>query len=232
MPTIGVTTSSWQWARPYRAPVEKRGATVRLLLPKDQASVYQKLEGLDALLLTGGADVDPHRYGEEPGPTVKPNAERDEMELPLLREALERDIPILGICRGMQLLNVALGGKLIQDLPDHRAVRQNGRRVSGSHRIFVSPGAKLATILGMGGFMRVNSRHHQGLREAQKAPSLLASAYAVDDGLIEALESPAHSWVVAVQCHPEREEEVPANWGLLFDALVERAAVYASRQAW
>ena len=78
--------------------------------------------------------------------------------------------------------------------------------------------------------MRVNSRHHQGVREAQKAPSLLASAYAVDDGMIEALESPAHSWVVAVQCHPEREEEVPASWGLLFDGLVERAAAYASRE--
>jgi len=224
MPVIGITASTLREAQPYAASLEKRGATVRLLLPGHGASPGQVLREIDALMLSGGADIHPGRYGEEPGPTVEANRERDEMELPLLEAALRQDMPVLGICRGMQALNVALGGKLIQDLADHRVVREDGLWVSAYHRIFVAPGSKLAAILGVGGFVRVNSRHHQGVKEAQKAPSLLASAYSLDDGLIEALESPAHSWVVAVQCHPERDEELPPHWGHLFDALVERAS--------
>ena len=233
MPTIGVTASNGRGARLYRATVEKRGASVHLLLPSARDSSEVTLEGLDALMVTGGPDVHPRSYGEalDPSAGLELDERRDALELPLLKEALERDMPVLGICRGMQLLNVAMGGTLMQDLPDHRAVRQNGRWVSSYHRVFVAPGSKLAAILGLGGFMRVNSRHHQGVREARKAPSLLASAYSLDDGLVEALESPAHSWVIGVQWHPERDREVSPQWGQFFQAFVERAEAQAFRRA-
>ncbi|MSQ40189.1 MAG: gamma-glutamyl-gamma-aminobutyrate hydrolase family protein [Dehalococcoidia bacterium] len=226
MPVIGITASTLREAQPYAASLERRGATVRLLLPGQGASPGQVIREIDALMLSGGADIHPGRYqrAADAGAALEIEVDRDEMELPLLEAALRQDMPVLGICRGMQVLNVALGGKLIQDLPDHREVRENEQWVSAYHRIFVTPGSKLAAILGVGGFVRVNSRHHQGVKEAQKAASLLASAYSLDDGLIEALESPAHSWVLAVQCHPEREGELPPHWGHLFDGLVERAS--------
>ena len=91
------------------------------------------------------------------------------------------------------------------------------------HQVYVSPGSKLAAVVGSGGFFRMNSRHHQGLRDAQRAPALLASAYAVEDGVIEALESPSHAWVIGVQCHPERESEVPRGFLRLFQGFLEWA---------
>ena len=110
--------------------------------------------------------------------------------------------------------------------PGHNIELKDGHWASAHHSIFLSPGSKLAAILGMGGFFRVNSLHHQGLREAQKAPRLLASAYCVEDGIIEGLESPDHRWVVGVQCHPERHDEVPKAFVNLFTAFVERAEAY------
>jgi len=82
--------------------------------------------------------------------------------------------------------------------------------------------------VGIGGFVRVNSIHHQGVREPQKAPILLASAYSLEDSIIEGLESPVHHWVVGVQCHPEREAEMPPNWGFLFDGLIEQGQIFAT----
>ena len=219
LPLILVTSSTRVSARLYGERVESRGARVRLALP--EAMPEALMAGATALMLTGGPDVSPALYGEAPDPNAGLKVDRrlDDMELALLRLALERDLPVLAICRGMQLLNVAFGGKLIQDLPGH--IEKEGE--SAYHLTYLSPGSKLAAILGSGGFLRLNSRHHQGLREAQKAPALLATAYAVEDGLIEALESPAHDWVIGLQCHPEREQEVPKSLGRLFQALVERA---------
>ena len=155
---------------------------------------------------------------------------RDRWELALLNAALERDMPVLAICRGMQLLNVAFGGRIIQDLPGHRTESPNGRWESTRHQLYISPGSKLAAILGAGGFVSVNSLHHQGVGEPQKAAALMASAYSVEDGLIEALESPSHGWVVGVQWHNEIEKEVPKNFGNLFQSLIERAETYAQRK--
>ena len=95
------------------------------------------------------------------------------------------------------------------------------------HQIYLSPGSKSAAIIGMAGFFRVNSRHHQGLREAQRSPKLMTSAYGVEDGLVEGLESPNHRWVIGLQCHPERQDEVPRIFANLFEAFGERAANYA-----
>ena len=227
MSKIGIVASTERSARRYVESIEKRGGTVLLIIPKgQQLSSSDIKESIGGLMLTGGEDIDPNEYGESQDPEagLQLNQERDAIELPLLRESLGRDIPILAICRGMQALNVVMGGKLLQDLPNHRMEpNEEGRMVPISHRIFVSPGSKLAATTGSAGFVRVNSLHHQGVVESCKAPTLLATAYGIDDGIIEGLESPQHKWVVGVQCHPERETEVPSNWGLLFDALIERS---------
>ena len=181
-----------------------------------------------ALVLTGGEDIEPRRYGEQPSDEIDYmpfDAARDEMELSITRAALDDDLPIYGICRGMQLLNVAMGGSLVQHLDGHSGTYLGDEEWEASyHHIYISPGSKLAAVVGSGGFVRVNSLHHQGVREAQKSPHLLASAYSLEDGLIEALESPRHRWVIAVQFHPERRMEVPPHFDRLFQSLVERAA--------
>ncbi|MBI4310765.1 MAG: gamma-glutamyl-gamma-aminobutyrate hydrolase family protein [Chloroflexi bacterium] len=231
-PLIAVTAASEADAQPYLRALEKREAQVRLFLPGEALSSEDPLLGATALLLSGGRDVDPARYGATPDPAagLRLDPARDAMEFALLRHALERDLPVYGICRGMQLLNVAFGGRLIQDIPGHTAENGAGPDAdSAHHMVFLSIGSKLAAIMGSGGFMRLNSRHHQGLREAQKAPTLLAAAYGLGDGVIEALESPAHDWVIGVQCHPEREAEVPSMFRRVFQAFVERAEMARER---
>ncbi|MBI4203248.1 MAG: gamma-glutamyl-gamma-aminobutyrate hydrolase family protein [Chloroflexi bacterium] len=231
-PLIAVTASAEDSAQPYLRALEKREARTRLFLPKEVLPADDLLEEATALLLTGGPDIDPSLYGEVRHPNAEmPSRDRDRMELELLRCALARDLPVYAICRGMQLLNVAFGGRLIQDMPGHRM--SDGGPGAGSesahHMVYVSPGSKLAAIMGSGGFMRLNSRHHQGLREPQKAGELLAAAYSLGDGVIEALESPAHDWVIGVQCHPEREAEVPSMFRRIFQAFVERAEMAGER---
>jgi putative glutamine amidotransferase len=220
MPAIGVIASDAQEAKAYLEALIPWGAEPILLLPGFDCNVQDILARITGLLLAGGTDINPTSYGAELSLGTGPiKAERDAFELPLLRGALDLDLPILGICRGMQAINVAMGGCLIQDIPDHKEIGEE----STYHRIFISPGSKLAASLGSGGQVRVNSRHHQGVREPQKAPTLLASAYNLEDGIIEALESPHHSWALGIQCRPERSNEVPRQFQRLFQALVEQA---------
>ena len=198
----------------------------RLVTPKDLSFPPETLLAeAGGLLLAGGPDIGPHAGDDVPEPhgPLDLRPEPDALELGLLRHGLELDMPVLAICRGMHLLNFAFGGSLIQDISGHRGERNNGSWTSAKHSIYLSPGSKLAAILGMGGFFKVNSLHHNGLKEAQKSPRLLASAYSLEDGFIEALESPGHSWVVGVQCDPELHEEVPKVFGNLFMAFVDRA---------
>ena len=180
------------------------------------------MAGVSGLLLTGGGDIDPALYGEEPNGAMGISQDRDEMEMALFRYAVQEDMPTLGICRGMQLINVAMGGRLIQDLPGHTLPEFE----SAVHQVYVSPGSRLGAIIGAGAVYRTNSRHHQGLKEAQRAPCLMASAYHPEDGIVEALESPEHPWLVGVQCHPEREDEVPKSFRKLFDWLAGWAERY------
>ena len=226
MAIVAVTTSNGGDAQKYvdRLEHKSRGATVRLLTPERFASPEEAMDGVSGLVLTGGADIAPARYGQAPDGAQKAQPERDAMEFALFDYATRRNMPTLGICRGMQLVNVAMGGSLIQDLPPgHKALSQSE---SAMHEVYVAPGSRFAAIIGAGAVYKANSRHHQGLREAQRAPSLMASAYHPEDGVVEALESPEHPWLIAVQCHPEREREVPRSFGKLFDWLAGWAERY------
>ena len=235
MAIVAITSSGAKNARRYVEVMESAGADVRVLMPDDHSDVdtSELMRDVGGLLLCGGPDIDPTLYGDEPDPDagLELNRPLDDLELRVLDYALERDMPVLAICRGMQLLNVAFGGKLIQDLPGHKSEKIDGNWESAYHTIYIAPGAKAAPIIGMAGLFKVNSLHHQGLKEAQRAPRLMTTAYEVEDGLIEGLESPEHSWVIGLQCHPERQDEVPKLFGNLFLGLQERAETFSSEFA-
>ena len=232
MAVVAITSSGLKNARRYIEVMESAGADVRVLIPDDhsRATTEELMRDVGGLLLCGGPDVDPALYGEEPDPNagLELNRALDDLELRILQYALDRDMPVLAICRGMQLLNVSFGGKLIQDVPNHRSQKIDGKWVPASHNIYIAPGAKTSPVIGMAGFFKVNSLHHQGLKEAQRAPRLMTTAYEVEDGLIEGLESPEHSWVIGLQCHPERQDEVPKMFNNLFLGLQERAETFIS----
>ena len=234
IPSIIVTAHSDSEARPYVESLEKCGAELHIFLPNKSLIDMNPMEDATALMLTGGEDIDAKHYDEI---SISENrypidALRDVMELRLIRYALDNDFPVCAIGRGMQLLNVAFGGTLLQDIPGHRGkLRDDPTWDPEQHMIYLSPGSKLAAIMGSGGFMRLNSIHHQGFREAQKSPRLLAVAYSLGDGIIEALESPAHDWVIGMQWHPERVSEVPSSFRRVFQAFVERATMARHRGA-
>ena len=184
------------------------------------------LEGCQGLLLTGGEDVDPIHYGAEPSAALgSVDGERDRFELALFAAARAARLPILGICRGIQLVNVALGGTLYQDLPSERPgpVDHNpdAARDARTHHVCLAPGSRAADALGVDRLVP-NSFHHQAIRDL--APGLVASGWS-DDGVIEAVESRADDgWVLAVQWHPEEmHADRIAPEGGLFKALVDEA---------
>jgi putative glutamine amidotransferase len=182
------------------------------------------LAGATGLILTGGVDIDPTLYGETPHPQVKhTDRTRDEFELVLLRQALVRDLPILAICRGHQLLNVAFGGRLLQhiDGDSHRADYRSQGFPSRWHEVALRRGSRLHAALGAAS-TQVNSRHHQAVTAERLAPGLEVVAHS-PDGLIEGVESLAHRWVVGVQWHPERQE-MAEPMAPLFQELVRQAS--------
>ena len=145
-------------------------------------------------------------------------ANGDAAHVALAKAALDRDMPLLAIGGGLHTLNVALGGAAATPVEGHGPEGEE----SSFHRIYIAPGSKLAAVVGSGGFVRVNSRHETGIREMDKSPLLLASSYSLEDGKIEALESPDHAWVIGVQFRPERRLEIPPHFDRLFQSLVER----------
>ncbi len=231
MAIVAITSASERNARRYVAAMELAGSETRVLLPDShgESNTSELMQGVGGLLLSGGPDVHPERYGQEPDPNagLQLRPELDDLEFRVLEYALSADMPVLAICRGMQLLNVAFGGRLIQDLPGHRNEDPGDGKEPASHLIYVAPGAKSAAIIGSAGFFKVNSYHHQGLTEAQRAPRLMSTAYSVEDGIVEGLESPEHSWVVGLQCHPERQDEVPRLFANLFGGLHDRTERFA-----
>ncbi|WP_406207928.1 gamma-glutamyl-gamma-aminobutyrate hydrolase family protein [Kitasatospora sp. NBC_01560] len=220
-PLIGITSYQDEaaWAvwhqraalvpQTYVDAVSAAGGTP-VLLPPQPGGAGRLLDVLDGLVLAGGPDVDPARYGAAADPhTGPPHPARDDWELALLHGALERDLPLLGVCRGMQLLNVALGGTLRQHLPErsHRIVPARFVR----HRVDVRPGTRAAAVLGPAA--EVSCYHHQAVDRL--GTGLHATAHSAD-GTVEALELPGRRFALGVQWHPETDPDDPR----LFHALV------------
>jgi putative glutamine amidotransferase len=179
----------------------------------DADSVSTLVRASRGLVLSGGEDVDPSRYGEDPMPQLEEvNPARDAMEFRALATALELDMPVLGICRGMQLLNVYLGGTLYQDLATQRSdlIKHLQETPWGHHhhRVRCAEGSNLHRMLGDCAPLEINSFHHQAVKDL--APGVRCTAQA-EDGLIEAIESERHRWVIGVQWHPERHEADAPN---------------------
>ena len=229
-PLVGVTTyvepaawGHWQLEAAlvpydYVRSLERAGARV-LLVPPSPDGVEETIEALDGLLFSGGNDLDPAAYGAEAHPeTVGTKPERDRGELALLEAALARDLPVLAVCRGFQVLNVARGGDLVQHLPDevgherHREVRG----VFSEHDVRIDGGSRLGAVLG--DRAPVKSHHHQGV--GRVGEGLREAAWA-DDGTVEGLEDPAKRFAVGVLWHPEAGEDLK-----LFEALVAEARAY------
>jgi gamma-glutamyl-gamma-aminobutyrate hydrolase PuuD len=206
----------------------ERGRGCAVLLPPQatgagDAAADEVIDRIDGLVLTGGADVDPARYGELPAErTSGPRVQRDEWEIALTRAALRRDLPLLAICRGLQVLNVVLGGTLHQHLPDltgHEG-HQPGPGVFGAVDVNIEPGTRTAELIGPR--VRVSCHHHQAL--ARLAPGLKVAGRAAD-GTVEAVEVPGRSFALGVQWHPEENSQDDR----LFAALASAGQRYRER---
>jgi putative glutamine amidotransferase len=204
----------------YLKPIIAAGGVPVLLPPQPimAGMVEQLVNRLDGLVIPGGWDVDPHLYGQEAHPkTDEPRTERDAWEQALIQEALRQDLPLLGICRGEQLLNVTLGGTLHQHLPD---VVGNGQYQPGGYNfnripVEIKPGSRLEQLIGANP-EPVPVAHHQAVDKLGEG--LIASAWS-DDQVVEAIEYPANTFTMGIQWHPE---ELPEDFGL-FRGLVEAA---------
>ena len=189
------------------------------------------LEGAVGLVLPGGGDIDPEWYGKPRHPrTHNVSHRRDRFEMTLLSEALERDMPILAICHGMQLLNVFLGGTLVQHLADDPRMLQHDRdmpRAEPAHELRVKEGSRFAEIMGFGNRTAVNSHHHQGLGAV---PFTLEQVAWAEDGCLEAVVSRDHTWVVGVQWHPEAMADTDPHERKLFESFVEATRAFAEQE--
>jgi gamma-glutamyl-gamma-aminobutyrate hydrolase PuuD len=232
-PIIGITTyvtsaTFGHWTEEsalvpadYVRAVEQAGGRP-LLVPPSENGIEETLDAVDGVIFSGGSDLDPTTYGQEPHPETKGVvADRDRAELALLEAALARDMPVLAVCRGSQVLNVARGGDLVQHLPEvvgHDEHKHTPGQYA-DHDVELEPETRLAALLG--DRAPVKSHHHQGfgrlgagLREAARA----------EDGTVEALEDPSHRFALGVLWHPEAGEDMR-----LFEALVQAARDYRSR---
>ncbi|SEH10561.1 gamma-glutamyl-gamma-aminobutyrate hydrolase family protein [Thermoleophilum album] len=240
-PIIGITGaierarwSVWQAeaavvARTYIDQVRDAGGMPILLPPDDESALAPEylLEHLDGLVLTGGLDLDPASYGARPHQaTITGDGERDRFELALCYAAVEADLPVLGICRGVQVLNVALGGTLIQHVPDvvgdERHLPELG--TYGSHEVELVAGSLVARTIGAERIV-VHSHHHQAVDEL--GDGLVAVGRSLPDGIVEAIEVPERDFVCGVQWHTEEERP----FSPLLRELVERARARLAERA-
>lgn len=243
-PVIGITPSPMEdsqshgtfnryaTATTYTEAVEAAGG-VPLIIPPQTGNIAEILSVVDGLLLSGGGDIDPALYGDDTRheKTYGIHAGRDDLELALAREAVARDIPLLCICRGIQVLNVAMGGTLIQDVPDQYSTeiehaQQNAgiRKEDPGHTVAVTPGSLLERTY-EAATIEVNSFHHQALKDV--APGLSIDAVAPDE-IVESVSAASNRWILGVQWHPEMMFREHPEHLKPFQALVEQAA--SSRQ--
>ena len=229
-PVVGITTyltparfGAWDEEaalipNSYVRAVERAGGRP-LLVPPSADGVEETLDALDGLIFSGGSALDPELYGQDAHPeTSGVVPERDRGELALLSAALERDLPVLAICRGSQVFNVAAGGDLVQHLPDDVGHDRHKHTpgVFAEHDVVVEEGTRLGALLG--DRAPVKSHHHQGF--GRLGAGLRAAAHA-DDGAVEAVEDPSRRFALGVLWHPEAGEDMK-----LFEALVEQAREY------
>jgi len=230
-PVIGITAYAepsvrWgAWDLPaaviplaYVRQVEQAGGRP-LLVPPSEEGIEETLDVLDGILFSGGADIDPTEYGQDAHPeTTGTRPERDRGELALLTAALERDMPVLAVCRGSQVLNVARGGDLVQHLPEVVGDEKHRHTpgVFADHEVEVKDGSRLGALLGERA--PVKSHHHQGFGTIGEG--LVESAWA-EDGTLEAVEDPSKRFALGVLWHPEEGDDAA-----LFRALVEEARAY------
>ena len=229
-PVIGITTYAEQarfgsWDVPaaiipwsYVAGVERAGGRA-LLVPPSHDGVDETLDALDGILFSGGSDLEPSLYGAEAHPeTTGTRPERDRAELALMQAALDRDLPMLAVCRGFEILNVARGGDLVQHLPDivgdDRHKQTNG--VFADHDVEIDEDTRLGSLLGQRA--PVKSHHHQGVDRLGEG---LVETARAPDGTIEGLEDPSQPFTLAVLWHPEEGEDAA-----LFEELVAEARRY------
>jgi putative glutamine amidotransferase len=224
---VGSSTPVYAGNPPYIRALEAAGAIPVLIPLYEDVALLEDLHGrLDGLLLTGGGDVDPRHYDEACQPkTEQPDVARDRIELAITRDALSQALPILGICRGMQLFNIARGGTLIQDIPTQvrGAVNHDpsgDRSAFAMHSIAIEADSRLGRIIGATTHM-VNSYHHQAVARPGAGVRVVARA---EDGVAEAIEMDDYAFVMAVQFHPERLFEQDARLASLFAAFVAACA--------
>ncbi len=229
-PVVGVSFAGEEWGYGekeslYLAALERAGAEPLPVRPGAEKDVPALLRRVRGWVFTGGDDISPEYYGEEPHPALKEvNPPRDRMDLLLARSVLAEGLPCLGICLGVQMLTVASGGSLYQDIPSQIPEAQD--HTGGTrHRVRVEEGTRLAAVLG-GPEAEVNSHHHQSVKRLGRG---FRAAARSPDGIVEAVERPGDAWVVGVQWHPERPGcDAAASEGL-FAAFVEAATASTGR---
>jgi putative glutamine amidotransferase len=224
-PLIGLTTYGCSEQNAFSLPAGyvdavRRAGGIPLLLAPGEPALGELLATLDGFILPGGGDVEPSRYAGRPHETIyMVDAERDATELALVQGVCERRIPLFGICRGTQVVNVALGGTLIEHLPDivgDQVPHRLPPHKPAEHVVRVQTGSRLATILGETEFACA-SWHHQAIRDVAPGLNVVARA---PDGTIEAVEMPGHPWLIAVQWHPELTAATDPIQQRLFDHFV------------
>jgi putative glutamine amidotransferase len=199
-----------------------RGAGGEPVLLDASAGIHERRHAFRAmagLLLAGGADIDPARYGQPPNGSRDVEPDRDELEAEAWSAAAAAGLPVLGICRGFQAINVFSGGSLVQHVDGHEGPGW-GQGPTRTHAIRLEPGTRLAGLVADGSNAPVvNTFHHQAVSASGLAPGLVASAWAGD--LVEGLEAPGDRFVLGVQCHPERVDSTPPAFAHLFRAFVD-----------
>lgn len=227
-PLIGLTTYGRSVDNRYSLPAEyldavRRAGGVPMLITPGEQRWDSPLQVLDALILTGGGDIDPDRYrGKRHETNYGIDPERDAFEIEMGQRVMDSGLPTLGICRGAQILNVIRGGALVEHIPDEfgeSVLHRAPPRESVRHSVQLKRSSRLATILGLEE-LHVTSWHHQALRGV--APGLEAVGHA-PDGTIEAVEMPDHPWLIAVQWHPELTAATDPLQQKIFDAIVAKA---------